>query len=75
MGAGLFGAWRARVEYNAWPRAGGWADQPLAMIVHFQVLDLVAGTWRYFRTEKADLGKFSKLQWDLIRWIEDADND
>jgi hypothetical protein len=71
MGAGFFAAWRAHSEHGTLPRPGGWEAQPLAVLVRFQVLDLLEQTWRYYRAKNADLSKLTRLQLDLIAWLEE----
>lgn len=70
LGAGVYSAWRAGRDCNLWPRAGGWDAQPLALLCQFKVLDLVDSTWRYWRTKDAALDKLTKLQADLIKWLD-----
>lgn len=55
------------------PRAGGWLDQPLRLIVTFGAMDIVALTYRYTARPNADLSKLSSLQEDLMRWLEGND--
>jgi hypothetical protein len=74
LGAGVFAAWRAHVAHDTLPRAGGWADQPLAMLATFNALDLVEATWRFYRMKDADLRKLTRLQLAVIKWLEE-DND
>ncbi len=69
-GGTTFTLWRERAKYGTQYRAGGWADQPAALLVQFRFLDLLESTWRYYRSKDAVLEKLSRLQLDLIAWLE-----
>lgn len=62
--------WRERAERGQWPRAGGWEDQPLALLVQMDTLDLLARTVRYMARPDADWSRLTRLQRDLIHWLE-----
>jgi len=70
-----FTAWDNRRRFNAWPRAGGWQDQPLSLLVHMAAFDLVVGTKDFMDSHaSADAGEgwdqMSITQVDLIGWLE-----
>jgi len=69
----VFSLWHDYDRRGQWPRAGGRLDQPLTLLIHIQALDMVIHTKRLMQTENFDWSALSKLQTDLIRWIE-ADN-
>jgi hypothetical protein len=68
-------AWLGGAIYKVWqswkrgqlPMTGGWLDQPLALLVQIEAIDLVHQTYRYMAQEKADMGKLSATQMDVIR--------
>ena len=62
--------WQAWEQHGTLPQAGGWLDQPLALLVIFDVLSLVRATFEYHATQGADWSKETALQQDLIRWVE-----
>ena len=65
-----FTAWQNLRQHNTWPRAGGWQDQSLSMLVHMTAFDLVVGTKNYLASADAKWDELSVTQADLIRWLE-----
>lgn len=45
-------------------------DQPLALLIKVEAIDLVYRTMKYMRSEGADWKTLSKTQVDLMKWIE-----
>lgn len=66
----MFYAWRAFEDRGALPRAGGWLDQPLAFLVLFNALTMVAAVARFAANPKADWNKLGRLHRDVMTWLE-----
>lgn len=62
--------WLDRRRFGSLPKAGGWNEQPLALMVQMDLLDLVDSTCRHKATPEADWTLFTPLQRDLIGWLE-----
>ncbi len=68
-GQAIFKLWRAH-ERGTLPRAGGWEEQPLAVMVQIEMMDLVTNTVRYMARKDADWNNLTRLQRDLVSWLE-----
>ena len=68
-----FACWLAREQHGLLPRAGGWLDQPLALLNAMTAITLTVETKRYLARPAADWTQLSRLQLDLIRWLEAVD--
>ncbi len=69
-------------EWRKWgtrPGDGGWLEQPLAMWIKIQAIDMVYHTWSYIKPkgkEKAnDWSKLTPTQAAIGRWLEARDGD
>ena len=56
-----------------YPRAGGWQDQPLSLLVKIEAIGLVVTTMRFLDQKDADWTKLTATQAALVHWLE-ADN-
>jgi hypothetical protein len=73
-------AWMGGTVYKLWqawkrgllPTAGGWLDQPLALLVQIEAIELVHQTYRYMAQEKADMSKLSATQMSILRNLENG---
>ena len=72
-GGAVFRLWRQWQKYGTFFRAGGWANQPAALLAQFEFMDLLESTWLYYRSKDAILAKLTLLQRDLITWLDDSD--
>lgn len=68
--SGVLSAWLARRNHGLWPRAGGWDDQPLALLVKLEVLDFAYNTLKFMNSKNAEWDLVTTLQRDLKVWIE-----
>ncbi len=55
--------------HNLLPRAGGWQDQPLKLLVHAQAIESTIALHRKFRTEGFDWTTLSQNEIALNNWI------
>ena len=62
--------WSDYQKHGILPRAGGWGEQPLVLIVLFHALGVFAETWKDYRDEEFDWNKFSATQQKTIEWVE-----
>lgn len=56
------------------PRQGGWLDQPLDLLVRFDLYSMVDSVFRYKSAKDSDWSKFTNWQMELIKWLEDNDD-
>jgi len=72
----MWNEWR---KWGSLPRGGGWLQQPLAMLVKIQAIDMVYHTWMYIKPpgkEKPnDWSKLTATQAAIARWLEARDGD
>lgn len=66
--------WYENRRTGIWPRAGGWLDQPLSLLVQMKAIELVVDTKTYLMSKESNWGKLTKLQADMIRWLGRDDN-
>ena len=59
--------WQAWKRHNQLPTAGGWLDQPLAILIQMEAIETVYQTMRYKTSEGAKWEKMSPLQLDIVR--------
>jgi len=62
--------WQAWERAGVLPASGGWMDQPLPLLVLFGAMNLIRGTWQYYRRDDFDWNKLSPTQTDLVVWME-----
>lgn len=65
----IFSMWYENRRTGIWPRAGGWLDQPLSLLVQMKAIELTVDTKQYLMSKESNWGKLTKLQADLIRWL------
>lgn len=61
-----------RERFGILPRSGGWMEQPLALLVKMEAIDLLVKTRQYMAAEGADWTKLSKTQVALNKWVDEA---
>jgi len=67
----LFNTWYAYRTRGTLPKAGGWYDQPLAIMHKIQAMSTVFDAFTSNEQRKGyDFKNCTKLQVDLIKWIE-----
>ena len=66
----MLSLWYERERRGRLPRAGGWLDQPLALLMQLDTLDLVIRAGRITGDAEEDWSNLTKLQADLVRWLD-----
>lgn len=66
----VFYMWQERKRSGQWPRPGGWPDQPLAVLMQMDAMTFTENTYRYMQGAEADWSQMSKLQRELVHWMD-----
>jgi hypothetical protein len=66
----VFTAWRHWRDKCVYPAAGGYLNQPLALLVQIEAIDLVYQTWAQKTAKDFDWSKFTATQREIIKVLE-----
>jgi len=66
----IFQMWNHYRKTGEWPESGGWANQPLDVLVQIGAMQTVYDTYTYKKQKDADWSKFSGTQLEIIRSLE-----
>lgn len=62
--------WNQRARYNLLPRAGGWKQQPLELLIQAQAIELTLSLHRKMRSDGFDWTTLSQNEVALTKWME-----
>lgn len=62
-------AWKNRRLFNTWPRAGGWQDQPLRLLLLMNAVEVVVSTKRASINPDFDYSTMTKTQASILEWL------
>lgn len=62
--------WQSWKKHGIFPLAGGWLDQPLALLVQIEAIEIVHQTMKYKTADGAKWETMTPLQLDIVRELD-----
>ncbi len=64
-----FMSWQLRERFGLLPRAGGWQDQPLSLLIQTSAIDQVIKIFRRKNNPDEDWHGFTGFERNIIVWL------